>query len=192
MLHGTGGNEDSLVALGKTLNPDASILSPRGRVLENGMPRFFHRLSEGVFDEDDLKHRAGELAEFISQAGEVYGELGRVVAVGYSNGANIASATLLLRPGVLGGAVLFRPMMPFEPDNLPDLSGVPVLLSAGRHDPMVPKGNVERLAAMLREAGAVVTLHWESAGHGLTDAELRAAKHWLRAEETRATESAPR
>lgn len=189
LLHGTGGDEDSLVTLGKMLDPDASILSPRGRVLENGLPRFFRRLSEGVFDEDDLKTRAGELSRFVVQAGETYGELGRVTAVGYSNGANIASATLLLHPEVVSGAVLFRPMTPFEPERLPDLSGVPVFLSAGRHDPMVRKENVERLASMLQEAGAVVTLHWEDAGHGLTDAELQVAKRWLSAEGTRVTDS---
>ena len=178
-LHGTGGDEDSLVSLGRMLKPGAPILSPRGQVLENGMPRFFRRLSEGVFDETDLKHRAGELAEFVGRAAQKYGFAPGVVAVGYSNGANIASATLLLHPEAVSGAVLFRPMVPFEPDRLPDLSGVPVFLSAGRRDPLVPTENVERLAAMLREAGAGVTLYWEDAGHGLTDAELRVAKRWL-------------
>lgn len=179
MLHGTGGNEDALVSLGKMLEPDASILSPRGKVLENGLPRFFRRLSEGVFDETDLKHRAGELAEFVRRAAEVYRlEPNSVVAVGYSNGANIASATLLLHPEVLSGAILFRPMTPFEPD-ISDLSGLPVFLSAGKRDPLVPTENVERLAAILEKAGAAVTLHWEDAGHELTDNELRVARRWL-------------
>ena len=156
------------------------------------MPRFFRRLREGVFDEDDLKHRAGELAEFVGRAAQKYGFAPGVIAVGYSNGANIASATLLLHPEIVSGAVLFRPMVPFEPDRLPDLSGVPVFLSAGRRDPMVPTENVKRLAAMLREAGAGVTLHWEDAGHGLTDAELQAAKRWLSADEaTRTTATSP-
>ena len=180
-LHGTVGDENSLVTLGQTLQPNASILSPRGQVLENGLPRFFRRLSEGVFDEADLKHRAGELSRFVERAGEVYGELGRVVAVGYSNGANIASATLLLHPGVLAGAVLFRPTVPFELDELSDLSGVPVFISAGRRDPLVPVEKVGRLNSMLKKAGAAVTLHWEDTGHGLVDAELRAAKRWLSA-----------
>ncbi len=180
MLHGTGGDEDALVSLGRMLEPNASILSPRGKVLENGMPRFFRRLSEGVFDEADLKHRAGELAEFVRRAAATYSlKTHSVVAVGYSNGANIASATLLLHPGVLSSAVLFRPMVPFEPDRLPDLSGLPVFLSAGKRDPIVPTENVARLAAILEKAGAVVTLHWEDTGHGLTDAELRAARRWL-------------
>lgn len=180
MLHGTGGDENSLVSLGKMLEPDASILSPRGKVLENGMSRFFRRLSEGVFDEADLKHRAGELTEFVHRAAETYSlKMHSIVAVGYSNGANIASATLLLHPQVLSGAALFRPMAPFEPDRLPDLSGLPVFLSAGKRDPIVPTENVERLAVILEKAGAVVTLHWEDTGHGLTDNELRAVRRWL-------------
>ena len=144
------------------------------------MPRFFRRLSEGVFDEADLKHRAGELAQFVQRATETYSlNSHSVIAVGYSNGANIASATLLLHPEVLRGAVLLRPMVPFELDRLPDLSGIPVFIGAGKRDPIVPTENVERLAAILEKAGAVVTLHWEDVGHGLTDTELRAARRWL-------------
>ena len=180
-LHGTGGDENDLVALGRMLAPDASILSPRGRVLEHGMPRFFRRLAEGVFDEADLKSRAGKLADFVQEAAEVYGfDPQNVFAVGYSNGANIASATMLLHPGVLRGGVLLRPMVPFELDTLPDLSDVPIFLGAGTRDPIVPTNNVERLATMLEAAGAAVTLHWEDAGHGLTDGELREAGSWLR------------
>jgi len=182
MLHGTGGNENDPIPLGRMLGPDANLLSPRGKVLENGMPRFFRRLAEGVFDEVDLKRRAGELGGFVRGAAEAYGfNPERVVAVGYSNGANIAAATMLLHPDVFRSAVLFRPMVPFEPEAFPDLSGVPVFLSAGRRDLTVRAKNVERLASILQEAGAEVTLHWEEAGHGLADAELRAARRWLAA-----------
>ena len=181
-LHGTGGDENDLVTLGRTLAPSASILSPRGKVLENGMPRFFKRLAEGVFDRADLERQAQVLATFVTKAAETYHfDPGRVMAVGYSNGANIASALMLLHPGGLSGAVLFRPMVPFEPKQLPDLSGVPVFLSAGIQDPIVPIENAKRLEALLVEAGADATLHWESAGHGLTDNELRIARRWLEA-----------
>jgi predicted esterase len=162
------------------LDPNASVLSPRGGVLEEGMPRFFKRLSAGVFDEEDLKRQANALAAFVKKAAETYlFNPARVIVVGYSNGANIATAVMLLHAEVLSGAVLFRPMVPFEPDRLPDLSGVPVFLSAGQRDPLVPTENVERLEVMLSEAGADVTLHQENAGHGLTDAELRVARRWL-------------
>ena len=139
LLHGTGGDENDLVSLGRTLDPDANLLSPRGKVLENGMPRFFRRLAEGVFDEEDVKRRADELAAFVREAADAYGfAADRVAAVGYSNGANIASAALLRHPGLFRAAVLLRPMVPFEPEALPDLAGVPVFLSAGRRDPIVP------------------------------------------------------
>jgi predicted esterase len=180
LLHGTGGSENDLLDLGRSLLPGASLLSPRGKILEHGMPRFFRRLAEGVFDEPDLIARSHELADFVGAAVQEYGLAGRkVIALGYSNGANIAASTLLLRPGTLQGAVLLRSMVPLVPEKTPALNGVPVLLASGKTDPIVPVENVERLAKMLREAGAEVDLRWSPAGHQLTSPELAVAKEWL-------------
>ncbi len=179
LLHGTGGDENDLISLGQALAPEANLLSPRGNVLENGMPRFFRRLAEGVFDEADVKRRADELAEFVREAADAYGfDVRSVTAVGYSNGANIASAALLRHPDLFRAAVLLRPMVPFE-GTLPDLGGVRVFLGAGRGDRVASAGNVERLAEMFKEAGAEVTLHWADAGHGLTDREFQEVRRWL-------------
>jgi len=180
LLHGTGGDENDLIPLGRDLDPAAALLSPRGQVLENGMPRFFRRLAEGVFDEEDLVRRVHELADFISAAAVRYEfDPKRVMAVGFSNGANIAAALLLLRPEVLAGAVLFRAMVPIVPPVLPNLAHLHVLLSSGNQDPIVPVENVEQLAAMLREAGANVKLRFESAGHALVAGDIATAKKWL-------------
>lgn len=180
LLHGTGGDEDDLLPLGAALLPGAPLLSPRGRVLENGMPRFFRRLAEGVFDLEDVRFRANELADFVEAAGERYGIAGRPpVAVGFSNGANIAAAMLLLRPGTLGGALLLRPMVPLVPDPLPDLSGVPVQIVAGLADPIVSPHQSEALAGLLQEAGAQVTIEWLPGGHGLTRADLDVGSRWF-------------
>lgn len=179
-LHGTGGNEDDLVPLAAEMAPGAAILSPRGPVLEHGMPRFFRRLAEGVFDLEDLHRRTADLAAFLGQAAKRY-ELdpGRIFAVGYSNGANIAASLLLSQPDVLAGAVLLRAMVPFEPAETRPLGGRPVLLSAGRRDAMVPPALTTRLAELLRAAGADVTLWWEDTGHGLGRAEIDRAGEWL-------------
>ncbi|HWM23821.1 MAG TPA: alpha/beta hydrolase [Chthoniobacterales bacterium] len=180
LLHGTGGNEDDMVPLGRDLDPTAALLSLRGKVLENGMPRFFRRLAEGVFDEEDVIRRAHELADFVVAAAARYEfDPQRVTAVGYSNGANIAAAILLLRPELLAGAVLLRAMVPLVPPAVPDLSHARVLLSSGEHDPIVPKENAGRLAAMLREAGAEVTIRFEAAGHALAFGDIDAAKEWI-------------
>jgi predicted esterase len=180
LLHGTGGDENDLIPLGRDLDPEAALLSPRGRVLENGMPRFFRRLAEGIFDEEDVIRRAHELADFVgAAAARCELDPQRVIALGYSNGANIAAAILLLRPEVLTGAVLFRAMVPLTPPVLPKLAHARVFLSSGEQDPIVPKENAERLAAMLREAGANVTLRFESTGHALTPGDVEAAKRWL-------------
>jgi phospholipase/carboxylesterase len=180
LLHGTGGTETDLLSLGRTLDPDAALLSPRGKVLENGMPRFFRRLAEGVFDEEDLIQRTHELADFISAAAVRYGfKETELIAVGYSNGANIAASLLLLRPGTLFGAALWRAMVPLVPEKLPDLKGVPVLLAAGDHDPIIPSENVRRLSALLEQAGADVTLTFEKAGHGLTEATIESTRQWM-------------
>src|SRR5918993_650890 len=155
VLHGTGGNEEDLIPLAQDLAPGAAILSPRGKVSEYGAPRFFRRLAEGVFDHEDLLFRTHELAEFVQAAAKEYGfDASKVVAVGYSNGANVAASTILLHPGLLRAAVLFRAMVPFEPDLAPDLSGMPVFLAAGRMDRMIPPHNTQRLADILLEAGA--------------------------------------
>lgn len=181
LLHGTGGDENDLLPLGHELDPEAALLSPRGKVLENGMPRFFRRLAEGVFDEADVVRRANELADFVGAAAARYEFDPRgVTAVGYSNGANIAAAILLLRPEVLASAILFRAMVPLVPPQPPDLAHARVLISSGAHDPIVPVENAERLAAMLREAGANVALHFESVGHPLGAGDIAAAKEWLR------------
>jgi phospholipase/carboxylesterase len=152
----------------------------RGKVLENGMPRFFRRLTEGVFDEEDLIRRTNELADFIDQAAAHYHFDGqKLLAVGYSNGANIAGALLLLRPGSLCGAALLRPMVPLVPETLPDLQGAPVLVAAGNQDPIVPAENARQLVALLRSAGADVMVSFENAGHSLTDCTIETAKRWL-------------
>ena len=180
LLHGTGGDESAIVPLGAMLDPDAALLSPRGNVLEQGMPRFFRRFAEGIFDEEDLVRRTHELAAFIEAAELAYGiDPRRLTAVGYSNGANIAASLLLLRPRSLARAVLFRAMLPLEPAQVPELGGVPVYLGAGRHDPIVPAASVERLATLLNAAGAEVTLRWENAGHELVQTEIPFAREWL-------------
>ena len=180
LLHGTGGDENALLPLGRMLDERAAFLSPRGRVLENGAPRFFRRHAEGVFDHEDLVNRTHELAEFVEAATADYGlDPARIFAVGFSNGANIAASLLLLHPGLLAGAVLLRAMVPFEPETPPDLSETPVYLAAGRSDQLVPPENTERLAELLREAGAEVTLEWQSGGHNIGRAEVEAAHDWL-------------
>jgi phospholipase/carboxylesterase len=180
LLHGTGGNEDDLLPLGERLLPGAARLSPRGQVLEHGMPRFFRRLAEGVFDLDDLRRRTSELADFVDAARTRY-DLGPLppVAVGLSNGANIAAAMLLLRPGTLGGALLLRPMVPLVPDPMPVLAGVPVQINAGTADPIVTPAQSEALAALLRRAGAAVTIDWVRGGHGLTQQDLELGARFL-------------
>ena len=180
LLHGTGGNERDLIALGRELDPNAPLLSPRGKVLENGMPRFFRRLAEGVFDLEDLKYRTNELADFVAAAAQHYGfAIDQSVAVGYSNGANIAASMLLLRPEVLPTAILFRAMVPLDPDKEPDLSSVRVWIGAGTNDPIIPTSETKALAALLRNARADVTIRYFQAGHELTMADVEAARDWL-------------
>ena len=180
LLHGTGGNENDLLPLGRELLPGANLLSPRGMVLEHGMPRFFRRLAEGIFDEEDLKFRTEGLAGFVEEVSKKYRlEPSKLFAVGFSNGANIAASLLLMRPDLLRGAVLLRAMVPFEPEGLPDLSGVRVFLSAGELDHMVPKENAERLVELLRDAGAEVQVRWQRTGHGLAREDVEEAKRWL-------------
>ncbi|WP_027133127.1 alpha/beta hydrolase [Geminicoccus roseus] len=178
LLHGTGGDETDLLPLGQALAPGSALLSPRGKVLEHGMPRFFRRLAEGVFDEADLRFRAGELAEFVTEARDAYG-LEAPIALGFSNGANIAAATLLLRPDALAGAVLIRAMVPLAEPPAADLGGKPVLLLSGAADPIVPQENAARLAAQLSSAGAMVEHRILPVGHGMSQADLNIAREWL-------------
>jgi phospholipase/carboxylesterase len=180
LLHGTGGDEHDLIPLGRHLDPDAAILSPRGKVLENGMPRFFRRLAEGVFDLEDLQRRTHELADFIIAAAEDYGfEIDKIVSVGFSNGANIAASLLLLHPGILRTAILFRAMVPLVPDPLPKPTDTRVFISAGNQDPIVSASETENLANLLRDCGADVTVRSVNAGHGLIDADVQNARAWL-------------
>jgi predicted esterase len=180
LLHGTGGNEHDLIPVGRELDPNAALLSPRGKVLENGMPRFFRRLAEGVFDVEDLRQRTNELADFVGRAAQHYNlTADQIVAVGYSNGANIAASMLLLRPEILHAAILFRAMVPLVPENLPDLSSVRVWIGAGDQDPIIPASEAQRLVELLRRARADVTIRFANATHGLTDADVKAAQHWL-------------
>lgn len=181
LLHGTGGNEEDMIPLGQQIDSEAAILSPRGKVLENGMPRFFRRLAEGVFDIEDLKFRTYELADFLERASKVHRfDLQRLVAVGYSNGANIAASCLLLRPDILSYAVLFRPMVPIVPEPLPDLSSKHIFISAGLHDPIVPIQETENLFNLLKKSGADVSINWQNYGHELILEEIRKVKDWLR------------
>jgi phospholipase/carboxylesterase len=181
LLHGTGGNERDLIPLGRDLDPNAFLLSPRGKILENGMPRFFRRLAEGVFDLEDLKTRTNELADFVAAAARHY-ELAadHIIGVGYSNGANIAASMLLLRPEIMHAAILFRAMLPLIPDKLPDLSSVRVWIGAGDQDPIIPTRETQRLVELLRRAGADVTIRFFNASHGLTSGELETAGQWLK------------
>jgi len=180
MLHGTGGNEQDLLPLGRMLWPGAAMLSPRGQVLERGMPRFFRRLAEGVFDLEDLALRTDQLGRFIGAAAQQYAfDASRVVAVGFSNGANVAASLMLRQPTALAGAILYRAMVPFEPTSPVHLPGTSVWLGAGRFDPIIPAANAERLGQLLAEAGAKVVMDWREAGHHLTAEEIPDTARWL-------------
>jgi phospholipase/carboxylesterase len=184
LLHGTGGDEADLLPLGREIAPGAALLSPRGNVLEGSMPRFFRRFREGLFDEDDVRRRAGELADFVAEARRAYG-LAEPLALGYSNGANIAAAVLLLHPKALAGAILLRAMAPLAEPPKPDLSGVPVLILSGVNDPIAPRSSAKTLAAALLAAGARVERDDLPAGHGLTQADVTKAKTFYEREAAR-------
>ena len=180
LLHGTGGNEQDLLPLAEILAPGAGVLSPRGKVLERGMPRFFRRLAEGVFDIEDLKFRTGELADFLLASAARHGfEVHRLIAVGFSNGANIAGSLLLLRPDALTAGILLRAMVPLVPDPLPSLKATRVLVSNGTQDPLVTAAESERLVKLFRDSGATVDLVWQGAGHQLAQGDVTAARQWL-------------
>lgn len=180
LLHGTGGSEHDLVELGRSVSPGSPILSVRGKVLENGMPRFFRRLAEGVFDLEDLKIRTEELSAFVTKARKDYGFAGApVIALGYSNGANIAASILLSRADILQGAILLRAMVPFEPETEIDLRGKKILMLSGLMDQIVPVENSKRLAEILEEAGADVSLLMKPTGHSLTQSDVSDMQSWL-------------
>lgn len=180
LLHGTGGNEDDLIPLGQFLAPEANLLGIRGNVLEGGMSRFFRRLSEGVFDEEDLILRTHELAQFLRESIAQYSlNPTQLIAVGYSNGANIAASLMLLEPSSLSKAILLRAMVPLVPESLPDLSGRDVLMQCGTQDRLIPAKNSQRLADILTSTGAAVTLNWQETGHNLTNTEFRTVQTWL-------------
>jgi phospholipase/carboxylesterase len=178
LLHGTGGDEDDLIPLGRLVAPGAPLLSPRGKVLEGGMPRFFRRLAEGVFDEEDVRRRANELADFVAEARRTYG-IAAPIALGYSNGANIAAATMLERPEALAGAILLRATVPLSEVPPADLTGKPVLIVSGASDPILPAEKTTRLASTLKQHGASVEHRTLPAGHQLTQADVDLARAWL-------------
>jgi predicted esterase len=179
LLHGTGGTERDLIPIAGMIAPAAGILSPRGKVLEGTMSRFFRRLSEGVFDLDDLRLRTHELAGFVQAAAAQYQfDAKTVTAVGFSNGANMAASLLLLEPGVLAGAILFRAMVPIVPDPLPSLTGTRILMSNGRVDSMIPAAQAERLAEIFARCGADLTIQWQPGGHKLTNQDIALARQW--------------
>ncbi|MGV2941525.1 alpha/beta hydrolase [Mesobacillus sp. LC4] len=179
LLHGTGGNELDLLPLAGMIDDEASVLSVRGNVSENGMPRFFRRLAEGVFDEQDLIFRTKELNEFLDEAAEKYGfDRDNVIAVGYSNGANIAASLLFHYQNALKGAILHHPMVPRRGIDLPELTGTSVFIAAGTNDPICSPQESEELNSLLEKASADVELHWENRGHQLTREEVEAAAKW--------------
>ncbi|HWK23411.1 MAG TPA: alpha/beta hydrolase [Ureibacillus sp.] len=179
LLHGTGGNENDLIPIAKIVDPECSVLSVRGNVLENGMPRFFKRLAEGIFDEEDLIFRTKELNKFLDDASEEYKfDRQNIVAVGYSNGANIAASLLFHYKDTLKGAILHHPMVPRRGMALPDLKEMKVFISAGTNDPICPQQETIELQQLLEGAGASVEMHWENFGHQLTMGEVQAAKMW--------------
>ncbi|MBB3663379.1 phospholipase/carboxylesterase [Prauserella sediminis] len=180
LLHGTGGTPDDILALGKELSPSSTMIAPAGPVSENGAARWFRRLAEGVFDVEDVIVRAGELAEFIEVARDRYDLAGRrLVAAGFSNGANIAAAVALLRPDVLDEVVLFSAMSPLPEPPAADLHGGRVFLANGRQDPMAPLDSSERLVRTFRDRGAEVTEYWHPGGHQITADGLESARQWL-------------
>lgn len=178
LLHGTGGDENSLIELGRLMDPNAGILSPRGKSSEEGVNRFFRRHEEGVFDEEDLKEKAEDLADFIAHVTDHH-YFEEVIAVGYSNGANIALAILLLHPEVLNGVLALRGMLPIHPSHLPDLSEKHVLLLSGKDDTIIPRSGVEALVELLEKGNAILHHEWLPTGHNLMRRDIEDAASWL-------------
>ena len=181
LLHGTGGNEHDLIPVGRLVAPAADIVSPRGNVSENGALRFFRRLAEGVFDMEDLALRTGQLLQFLSSAAKRHGfTTDRVIALGFSNGANIAASMMLTEPSQLRHGILLRAMVPFEPKSVPDMKGSSVLIAAGRTDTMIPGPQTERLAELMRSAGARVELKWQESGHTMVQSDVTDARNYIK------------
>lgn len=179
LLHGTGGDERDLLPLAERVDKEASVLSVRGNVLENGMPRYFRRLEEGIFDEEDLVFRTKELNDFLDEAAVEYDfNRDNMVAIGYSNGANIACSLLFHYENALKGAILHHPMVPIRGIRLPDLSEKNIFIGAGTNDPICPPEESKELKALLEKANAKVEIHWEDKGHLLTNEEVEAASKW--------------
>lgn len=181
-LHGTGGNERDLLGLTRMIAPGCAIISPRGNVSENGMPRFFRRFAEGVFDLEDVERRAHELATFVASAATHYGcDPRNLYALGYSNGANIAVASMLVNPGVFKGALLLRAQQTYVPETPPNLRGKAIFMSSGRHDQLISTEQSDALYGQLRDCGAAVSLAWQEANHGLIQSDVEMAAGWLNA-----------
>jgi phospholipase/carboxylesterase len=179
LLHGTGGNENDLLPVGKLIDADANLLAVRGEVIENGMPRFFRRLAPGVFDEQDLMYRTSQLHDFIDQASKTYDfDRGDVIAIGYSNGANIAANMLMQIPYSLRGAILMHPMLPRKEGTIPDLKDIQVLITAGNNDPIVPIQSTQALKKVLDDHRAKVSLTWFKFGHKLSSEEVQFIIKW--------------
>lgn len=179
LLHGTGGDEKSLLFLGESIDPEASILSVRGNLSEGGMNRFFRRLAEGVFDEADLDFRTKELVTFLDKASKEYRfNRQNIVAIGYSNGANIAGSMIYSFKDTVKGAILHHPMVPFHNRELPDLHNVPVFIGAGTNDPLCAPAESIELKTTLEGAGSDVSIYWGNDGHSLTNEEVTAAQAW--------------
>lgn len=180
LLHGTGGDENNLIPIGREVSPRSSLLSPRGKVIEDGKNRFFRRLPDGSYDREDLIERTDELSEFIQSAKHVYHlEDKKLFAMGFSNGANIAVATFLLKPNIFDGAILFRPIFPMRFDDTPDLKGKKILILAGKNDELTTQKNTEDLAWLLKGFGADVVLIWQDNGHAIVDQDIVDARKWL-------------
>lgn len=176
-LHGTGGDESEILRLVSAIGPEASMLSARGKSTDEGVNRFFRRLAEGVFDMRDLEAKTKELGEWLEWAKVEYG-VKKLIAVGYSNGANIATSLLFMRPELLDGVIGLRGMTAYV-DESAKLTGKPVLLLTGDSDPIVPHEDVQGLADKLRAAGADVDHEWLATGHGLTQQDIMLARAWL-------------
>lgn len=175
LLHSTGGNEVQMLDFGRSLSRNTGYLSLRGKEPEGPMNRWFRRFGEGVFDEPNLKMRADELGNYVRERLPKESR----IAVGYSNGANIGAAVLLMQPDVFDAAILFAPMVPFSPESLPNLEGKPILMICGTQDPMVPQANAQTLATLFQTAGADLTLHWHPGGHGFGSTEMHVASAFL-------------
>jgi phospholipase/carboxylesterase len=180
LLHGTGGNERDLLPLAEIIAPNASVLGVKGNVMENGMPRFFRRLAEGIFDEEDLIIRTEQLHDFVTESAIQYGfDRNQVVAIGYSNGANIAASLLYHYEHSLAGAILFHAMVPRNGVTIPELNGIPIFIGAGKRDPLIMPSQTKQLATHLQGSGAAITEYWTDGGHQLLMEEVEQAKIWF-------------